>query len=112
MKCVTQEKWNRVLKKQSEDFLGGPVAKTPYFQCILRSHMLRGMAKKKKKKGKERREERVTVALGLSNDSGLGGSLFPRTSLLSEYCCEKLVQTTAIIQTQIMGNVSPASIPR
>ena len=110
MKCVTQEKWNRVLKKQSEDFLGGPVAKTPYFQCILRSHMLCGMAKKKK--GKERTEERVTVALGLSNDSGLGGSLFPRTSLLSEYCCEKLVQTTAIIQTQIMGNVSPASIPR
>ena len=109
MKCVTQEKWNRVLKKQSEDFLGGPVAKTPYFQCILRSHMLCGM---EKKKWKERREEKVTVALGLSYDSGLGGSLFPRTSLLSEYFCEKLVQTTAIIQTQITRNVSPASIQR
>ena len=55
MKCVTQEKWNRVLKKQSEDFLGGPVAKTPYFQCILRSHMLCGM-EKKKMEGKEGRK--------------------------------------------------------
>ena len=66
---------------------------------------------KKDTEGKKGRKK-VTVALGLSNNSGHGGSLFRRTSLLSEYFCRNLVQTTAIIQTQITGNVSPASIQR
>ena len=67
---------------------------------------------KKRYRRKEGKKEIVTVALGLSNNSGRGGSLFRRTSLLSEYFCQNLVQTTAIIQTQITGNVSPASIQR
>ena len=119
MKRVTQEKWNRVLKKQRASLVVQLLrlhTSSAWDLCLtpvwgIRSHMLYGVAKKKKKNTEGKKGRKITtVALGLSNDSGHGGSLFRRTSLLSEYFCQKLVQTTALIQTQIMGNVSPASI--